>query len=78
MATEITARTDVVRGTTARVRRNAEATWQSRGRPTRGASGAQGTETWQEATRVHASPRGRLCGGATWQAGRSAGEGPTG
>ena len=30
---------DVARGTTARVRRGAEATWQSRGWPTRGAGG---------------------------------------
>ena len=46
---------DVARGTTARMRRGAEATWQSRGWPTRGAGGAQGTDTWQEATRVHGS-----------------------
>ena len=34
------AQADVARGTTARVRRGAEATWQSRGWPTRGAGGA--------------------------------------
>ena len=44
-------------GTTARVRRGAEATWQSRGWPTRGAGGAQGADTWQEATRVHTDAR---------------------
>ena len=43
--------------TTARVRRGAEATWQSRGWPTRGAGGAQGANKWQEATRVHADAR---------------------
>ena len=48
---------DVARGTTARVRRGAEATWQSRGWPMRGAGGVQGTNTWQEATRVHADAR---------------------
>ena len=37
----------MARGTTARVRRGAEATWQSRGWPTRGAGGAQGAATWQ-------------------------------
>ena len=51
------ARADVARGTTAQVRRDAEAMWQSRGWPTRGAGGAQGADTWQEATGVHAGPR---------------------
>ena len=64
---------DVVRGTTARMRRGSEATWQGRGWPTRGASGAQGADTWQEATRDHEDAReGRH------MAGGSAGEGPTG
>ena len=62
VASGTTARADVARGTTARMSHSAEATWQSRGWPTRGAGGAQGVDTWQEATRVHASPRGRPCG----------------
>ena len=52
----------MARGTTAWMRRSIEATWQSRGWPTQGAGGAQGADTWQEATRVHAGPRGRPCG----------------
>ena len=68
-------RADVVRRTTARVRRGAKATWQSRGWPTRGAGGAQGADTWQEATRVHAGPRGRLCGAPRGNGGRHL-EGP--
>ena len=56
------AQADVARGTTARMRRGTEGTWQGRGWPTRGAGGAQGADTWQEATRVHAGPRGRPCG----------------
>ena len=52
------ARADMARGTTARVRRGAEAMWQSSGWPTRGPGGAQGADTWQEATRVHAGPCG--------------------
>ena len=68
-----TARADVVCRTTARVRRDAEAMWQSRGWPTRGACGAQGANTWQEATRIHADARvGRH---VAWGL---AGEGPTG
>ena len=52
--------------------RGTEATWQGRGWPTRGAGGAQGVDTLQEATRVHADTReGRHV------ARRSAGEGPT-
>ena len=66
MASGITARADVARGTTAQVRRGAEATWQSRGWPTRGARGAQGPDTWQEATRVHGSTRTPVWG-AMWQ-----------
>ena len=58
----------MARGTTARVRRGAEATWQSCGWPTRGAGGAQGPDTWQEATLVHTSTRTPVCG-ATWQRG---------
>ena len=61
-------RADVVHGTTARVRRGAEAMWQSHGWPTRGAGGAQGADTWQEATHVHASTRTPVWG-ATWQRG---------
>ena len=45
------------RGTTALMRRGAEATWQGCGWPTRGAGGAQAANTWQEATRVHADAR---------------------
>ena len=56
------AQADVVCGTTARMRRGTEATWQGRGWPTRGAGGAQGADTLQEATRVHADPRGCPCG----------------
>ena len=67
-------RADVARGTTARVRRGAEATWQSRGWPTRGARGAQGATTWQEATHVHTDARV----GRHVAAGGSAGEVPTG
>ena len=52
-----TAGADVALGTTARMRRGTAATWQGRGLPTRGAGGAQGANTWQEATRVHAGPR---------------------
>ena len=55
-------RTDVARGTTAQVQRGVDTTWQSRGWPTQGAGGAQGADTWQEAKRVHAGPRGRPCG----------------
>ena len=46
-------RADVARGTTARMRRGVEATWQGRGWPTQGACGAPGADMWQEATRVH-------------------------
>ena len=57
MASGTGAQADVPHRTTSLVGRGAEATWQSRGWPTRGASGAQGADTWQEATRVHAGPR---------------------
>ena len=64
---------DVACGTTARMRRGTKATWQGRGWPARGAGGAWGADTWQEATRVHADAReGRHV------AGGSASEGPTG
>ena len=56
----------VARGITTRMRRSAEATWQGRGWPTRGAGGAQDADTWQEATRVHGSTRTPVWG-ATWQ-----------
>ena len=69
-------RADVACGTTARMRHGAEATWQGRGWPTRGACGAQGANTWQEATRVHGSTRMPVWG-AMWQE-RSAVGGPTG
>ena len=55
----------VARGTIERMRRGAEATWQSRGWPTRGAGGAQGTATWQEATRPRGS-RWAPVWGAMW------------
>ena len=42
-------RADVAHGTSAWMRRRTEATWQSHGRPTRGAGGA---DAWQEATRT--------------------------
>ena len=57
---------DVARGTSAWMRHGGEATWQGRGWPTRGAGGAQGADTWQEATRVHGSTRTPVWG-ATWQ-----------
>ena len=69
-------RADVARGTTARMRRGAEATWQGRTWPMRGARGAQGVDTWQEAKRVHTGPRGHPCGAPCGRG--SAGEGPTG
>ena len=47
----------MARGTTARMRRCTEATWQGHGWPTRGAGGAQGADTWPESTRVHADAR---------------------
>ena len=53
---------DVARRTTARMWRGTEATWQGCGWPTRGVGGAQGADTWQEATCVHAGPHGRPCG----------------
>ena len=53
---------DVARGTTARMQHDTKATWQGRGWPTWGVGGAQGADTWQEATRVHAGPRVRPCG----------------
>ena len=54
------AKADMARGTSARMRRDTEATWQGRAWPTQGAGDA---DTWQEATRVHAdarvAPRGK-------------------
>ena len=67
-------RADMERGTSARMRRGAEATWQGREWPTRGPCGAQGADTWQEATCVH-GPRGRLCGAPHGRSGRQL-EGP--
>ena len=48
---------DVAGGTTARMRCGSEATWQGRRWPTRSTGGAQGADTWQEATRVHVDAR---------------------
>ena len=66
---------DVARRTSARMRRGTEATWQGRAWPRRGAGGAGGEDTWQEATRstrVHADAhvgrhvtRGLAIGGPT-------------
>ena len=75
MASGTGARADVAGGTTARVRRGAEATWQSRGWPTRVAGGAQGADTWQDATRVQAGLQGRPCGAPRGRYGRQL-EGP--
>ena len=64
-------RADMACGTTARMRCGTEATWQGHGLPTRGAGGAQGAHTWQEATRVHADARvGHhvACGVGIWRA----------
>ena len=73
MASGTSAAVDVARGTTERMRRGTEATWQGRGWPTRGASSAQGADTWQKATQVHAdASEGRH------MAGELACEGPTG
>ena len=69
MATGPRRRADVARGSTAPLRRGAEATWQGRVWPTRGAGGA---DAWQE-------PHGRSTWapvrGATWQKGSQV-EGP--
>ena len=59
VASEICAQVDVARGTAARMRCGTEATWQGRGWPTQGTSGAQAANMWHEATRVHAGPRRR-------------------
>ena len=56
----------MARGTPARMRCGAEATWQGRGWPTRGAGGALHADTWQEATSVHGSPQTPMWG-ATWR-----------
>ena len=64
----------MARETTAWVRRGVEATWQSHGWPAWGPGGAQGADTWQEATRstrVHADAReGRHMAGkvGSWRA----------
>ena len=68
MASGASWRADVACETTAPVRRGAKATWQSHGWPRQGTGGAQGADTWQEATRVRASTRARVSG-ATWQVG---------
>ena len=62
MASGPIGRADVARGITAWMRRGTKAMWQRHGWPARGAGGAQGADTWQEATRVHAGPRRRPCG----------------
>ena len=56
------------------MRRGTKATWHGRTWPRRGAGGASGVDTWQEATRVHAD----AVRGATLRVERSAGGGPTG
>ena len=70
------ARADVARGTTTRMRRGSEATWQGREWPKRGAGGTQDADAWQKAkrsARVHVGTRvGRHV------AVRSADGGPTG
>ena len=68
MASGTSGRADVAHGTTAWMRRGTEATWQSHGWPSRGAGCAQGADTWQEATRVHADAReGATCGERGWR-----------
>ena len=71
----------MARGTIARMRRGAEATWQSCGWPTRGAGGAQGADKRQEATRSSGDMGPRVHADARvgcHMVGRLAGEGPTG
>ena len=51
-------RADVVRGTTAQMQRDFEATWQGRGWPTRRTGGAQGADTWQEGGLAGEGPTG--------------------
>ena len=70
MASGTSAQADVARGTSARMRRGTEATWQGRAWPTRGARGA---DTWQEATFVHTDTRE-----GHYVTEGMAGEGPTG
>ena len=65
MASGSCRRANVARGTTARVRRGTEATWQSHRWPAQGAGGAQGADMWQGATRFTRT----LVRGATWQMG---------
>ena len=72
----LTAGADVARGTTALIRRGIEATWQGSGWPARDAGGAEGADTWQEATRSTRVHVGALWG-ATWLV-RSVDGGPTG
>ena len=53
------------------MRRGTEATWQGRAWPTRGAGGAGGADTWQEATWVHADAhegRHMARGAGSWRA----------
>ena len=53
-------RADVACGTTALMRCGTEATWQGSGWPAGGTGGAEGVDTWQEATRstqVHVGAR---------------------
>ena len=57
---------DVASGSSGELTRGAEATWQSRGWPTRGAGGAQGATTWQGATHPRESTWAPVWG-ATWQ-----------
>ena len=73
MASRPRRRADVALGTSAWMRRGTEATWQSHGRPARGAGGA---DAWQEATRT--GPRGRPGGAPRGIGGGFAYGGPTG
>ena len=57
---------DVAHRTTVGMRRGSDAMWQGCVWPTRGVGGAQGADTWQEATCVHGSARTPVWG-ATWQ-----------
>ena len=69
----------MARGTPTLMRRGTEATWQGNGWPARGAGGAEGADTWQEATRstqVHVGAHvGRHVAGevGSWRAHRYSG-----
>ena len=59
---------DVARGTTSKVRRGIEATWQSSGGPRRAQEAHSGVATWQGATRPRESTWAPMWG-AMWQVG---------